>query len=94
MPKIINYDIESIFVEKPKSLRIYVSSNDYEQIKVIFENIISVVDSNITKNEINEVYSSLETVPSYNILPETKSLEGYITKTNIMLDIKNFDFID
>lgn len=86
---IINHAIENKYVSEPKSLRIYVDFENESELKNLLETLSKTIDENISQEEFNDVYETLEVVPSENFYPECDSFDAYITKKEIMIDVKN-----
>lgn len=78
---LINYYIDNKMVKEPKNFRMYISSDNYENMKTIFTNALNIIDKSINDNEISEIFNKFSTYYSYS---------DYIGNKNINISL-NYD---
>lgn len=62
---LINYYIDNEMVKEPKNFRMYISSDNYENMKAIFTNALYIIDKSINVNEISEIFNKFSTYYSH-----------------------------
>ena len=97
---IVNYRVSNDYPTESSNLRIYITVDTYEDMQIILESILKVMDSNITSEDINDIYDTLEVVSSKSlVLGQSDEITGYINKNNsnkyeIMIDTSKIYFLN
>lgn len=97
---IVNYSVSNDYPTENSDLRIYITVDTYEDMQIILESILKVMDSNITSEDINDIYDTLEVVSSKSlVLGQSDEITGYINKNNsnkyeIMIDTSKIYFLN
>ncbi len=97
---IVNYRVSNDYPTESSDLRIYITVDTYEDMQIILESILKVMDSNITSEDINDIYDTLEVVSSKSlVLGQSDEITGYINKNNsnkyeIMIDTSKIYFLN
>lgn len=97
---IVNYRVSNDYPTESSDFRIYITVDTYEDMQVILESILSVVDSSITTDDINDIYDTLSVVSSKSlVLGQSNEITGYVNKNNsskyeIMIDTSKIHFLD